>query len=100
MALNAPLLLAGGLAFHALTRHRYPHPSVAAPAPAHGTADMPASARVGVTAEDLDAVLRAPGEVIDIGRDNLAELIEQTEQRAWARRTHGLCVADIMSRDW
>lgn len=98
VGLNSALLLAVALAFNNLTGRRYPH----RPAPVrrdHQTADPQPSARLGFTAADLDAALAARGELVDIDRDDLEDILHQAEERAFHRRAGALTCADIMSRD-
>jgi CBS domain-containing membrane protein len=80
------VLLGSALAYHALTRHRYPH--VARPAQ---------PSRQGVTQADVEAALRRRGEWLDVAPDDLASLVREVELRAYARSIHELTCADIMS---
>ena len=98
VAFDSFLLLMAALLFNVSARRRYPH-RPAAPAVAHATADAAPSARVGLTLEDLDAALRARGELLDVSQDDLQELFVQAEQMAWRRRFGSLRCAEIMSHD-
>lgn len=91
VALDSALLLVVALVWHAATRHSYPH---AAPKPVAATAGPR-----GFEAEDLDAVLQARDELLDIGRDDLAALLHEAEHRAFQRRFGAARCADIMSPD-
>ncbi|MCB8836331.1 HPP family protein [Aurantimonas sp. VKM B-3413] len=96
--MNSGLLLVVALAYNNLTGHRYPHlrPQAASP---HKTSDPAPSERVGFTLADLDEVLSRYDEVVDVDRNDLAELLWAAELRAYRRRSGGLVAADIMSRD-
>ena len=98
VGVDSALLLATALLFNNLTGRRYPH----RPAPVrrdHQTADPQPSERLGFTAADLDAALAAHGELVDISRDDLEDILHQAEERAFHRRSGAMTCADIMSRD-
>lgn len=98
VAINTLGLLLIALLFNNALRRRYPHRPVEH-ANAHGTADAVPRDRLGFTPEDLDAVLEARGELLDISRDDLQDILQQTEQRAYRRRFGEIRCADIMSLD-
>lgn len=98
VAINSMCMLLVALAFNNLSRRHYPHlPPV--PPQSHGTADRPPSERIGITHEDFDAVLKAHGEQLDIGVDDLEELLLAVERRAYRRRFGEVRCGDMMSRD-
>ncbi|HEY4066010.1 MAG TPA: HPP family protein [Burkholderiaceae bacterium] len=100
VALDSLLLLMAALLFNASARRRYPHrPAAPAPAPAHRTLDAAPSARVGPTLQDLDAALRARGELLDVSADDLKALFVEAETMAWKRRFGSLRCNEIMSHD-
>jgi CBS domain-containing membrane protein len=96
VALNSLLLVLAGVAYNRSTGRRYPHgatqPSAASARPAAGGAPSPV-----FTESDLDAVLARRNELIDVSRDELRELLEQTELQAYRRRLGQLRCADVMS---
>lgn len=96
VALQSTCLIFVAVLFHRLNQSSYPH--VASPqANLHRTGDLQISARLGVSDADLDAVLRQHGELLDISRGDLQNLIAQTEIQLH-RRHHGEVVCrDIMS---
>ena len=98
VAIDSQLLLMAALLFNVSARRRYPHRALAHPV-AHGTADAPPSARVGLSVQDLDAALRARGDLLDVSPDDLEELFVAAEHVAWKRRFGSLQCHDIMSRD-
>ena len=93
VCLNSTLIVLAALVFNNLTGRRYPHNQKSmlrtAQQAAHATRDPAPLARLGFTAEDLDAVLARYGQVLDVSRDDLEEILLQTEQRAYARRFGG-----------
>ena len=54
---------------------------------------------MGFAPEDLDAVLKRYGQVLDVSRDDLEEIFLQTEMQAYGRRFGVIRCEDIMSRD-
>jgi len=98
VAIDSLLLLMAALLFNVSARRRYPHRPPAAP-PAHLTRDLPPSARVGLTLQDLHAALEARGELLDVSEDDLQELFVEAEHRAWRRRFGSLRCGEIMSHD-
>src|SRR5207253_4829388 len=54
--------------------------------------------RIGFTSADLDEVLAARGEFLDIEKDDLEEILVAAELRAYQRRFGEVHCADIMSR--
>ena len=86
--LNSLLLTLCGIAWNNLTRRAYPHPQGA-----------PAAQRESATEQDLDAVLARYNQVLDVPRDDLQALINETQMRGHERRLAALNCADIMSRE-
>jgi CBS domain-containing membrane protein len=99
VGLNSMVLLLAALAFNNATRRPYPHPRPLAQPNPHHTADRSPTARLGIAAEDLDAVLREHDQLLDIARDDLEELLQGAEMHAYRRRFGRIICADIMSRD-
>jgi CBS domain-containing membrane protein len=101
VVLNCALLLIAAIVYNKLCGRRYPHhPRFAVDnASAHRTADPLPLERPGVTAADLDAVLRQYNQVLDISRDDLEEILLRTEMHAYQRRFGEVKCSDIMSRD-
>lgn len=98
VAVDTALLIAMAIVYNNLTGRRYPHVQQGT-ANVHRTSDDAPTVRLGFKPEDLDAVLKQYNQVLDIGRDDLASLFMQTEQRAYQRRFGVITCADIMSRD-
>ncbi|MGT2507662.1 HPP family protein [Cupriavidus basilensis] len=98
VAVNSMLLLLVALLFNNLLRRRYPH-RPAEHANPHRTADPLPSERVGFNRSDLDEVLKARGEFLDIEEDDLEEILVAAQLRAYRRRFGDVRCADIMSRD-
>jgi len=94
VALNSLLLVLAGMAYNTLTGRRYPHAQhVNAPAVPAGATVMPP--RFGDA--ELDAVLARYNQVLDVPRDDLADLLHEAELLSYRRRLGGLRCADIMS---
>lgn len=96
--LDSVLLLGVALVFNNALRRRYPHPHLEHRNP-HKTRDPLPSQRTGFTPADLDAVLAARDEVLDINKDDLEEILLAAEARAQQRHFGNIVCADIMSRD-
>jgi CBS domain-containing membrane protein len=98
VAVDSLLLLLTALVFNIAVRRRYPHR-----APAHEgthlTRDEAPSARLGLTVQDLDAALRARGQLLDVSKDDLEGLFIEAEHQAWSRRFGDIRCEDVMSRD-
>jgi CBS domain-containing membrane protein len=95
---GSSLLLGGALVFNNLVGRTYPHrPHLTKGA--HLTADPPPSKRTEIFVEDLNAALESHGELLDVGRDDLRELLVKVEQRLRTRKLDEVYCRDIMSRD-
>jgi CBS domain-containing membrane protein len=86
---NSLLLVVAGVAYNTLTGRRYPHVQVV----------RPPSADARFSQADIDAVLARYNQVLDISRDDLESLIQQTELESYKRRLGTLHCGDIMTRD-
>ncbi|MDR7298702.1 CBS domain-containing membrane protein [Pelomonas aquatica] len=94
VALNSLLLVLAGVAYNSATGRRYPHAQhVTAPPPATGATVAPP--RFGDA--ELDAVLARYNQVLDVPRDDLADLLHEAELLSYRNRLGGLRCADIMS---
>jgi len=85
---NSLLMVLTGVLYNSLTGRRYPHIQLPPRQP---------SANARFSAADIDAVLARYNQVLDISRDDLESLIEQTELEAWRRRLGTVRCADVMS---
>jgi CBS domain-containing membrane protein len=99
VAFNALLLVIVALVYNNLTGHAYPKAHRRAPAAAPGEADLPPSQRLSFTEDDVEQALEEFGEYVDVTRDDLAQLIRQTERHALRRSMGEVTAADVMSRD-
>lgn len=97
VALNSLIILLVAILYNNATRRPYPH-LVTKPAQ-QLTKDIPAEMRFGFNAEDLNAVLKEYNQVLDVSRDDLQTLLQQTEMHAYRRRFGEIICADIMSKD-
>lgn len=91
VGVNSLLLLVAALVFNNLTGRRYPHLAPAQPAGG--------ARRIGFAEADLDAVLAAYDQVLDVSRDDLGDLLHQVELRALERRAGGVTCGTVMARD-
>lgn len=86
VALDAAVLVAVGWAFHRFfSGHPYPHLHAPAPPIQQPTATIP----IGVSDEDLDAVLARVGETYDIDRDDLRMLLTELEVQVLSHQPPG-----------
>lgn len=83
--LNSLLLVLAGMLYNSLTGRPYPH--------------RPAAPAATAIEDDLDAVLARHNQVLDISRDELRALIEDTQLQGYQRRLAKLRCGDIMSRE-
>ena len=98
VGVNSLLLLGAALLFNNLTGRRYPHLAPVAANP-HRTADPLPSGRLGVTSDDISAVLAQYDLVLPVATDELEDILHRAEIRAYDRRSGGVTCAQIMSRD-
>lgn len=98
VGLNSLGLLLIALLFNNALRRQYPHRPLEH-GNVHKTRDPIPRDRLGFTPDDLDAVLEARGQLLDISREDLEEILLQTEARVYQRRFGEVRCADIMSRD-
>lgn len=98
VAANSCLMLLLALVFNNLAQRRYPHHPGLQAHP-HRTADPLPSARLGFSSDDLDAALAAHGELLDISKDDLEDILTRAQLRADRRKWGDVRCSDIMSRD-
>ncbi|MDQ2988761.1 MAG: HPP family protein [Pseudomonadota bacterium] len=99
VGLNTALMVFAALAYNNLTGRRYPHTQQSSMQPAHATRDPVPTERAGFTHADLDAVLKSYGQVLDVSRDDLENIIVATEMKAYERRFGIITCGEIMSKD-
>ena len=99
VALNSTLMVGAALLVNNATGRRYPHPHRSVLANTHHTGDTAPTARLGFQREDLDEVLKHYGQVLDVGRDDLENIILATETDAYERRFGIITCGAIISRD-
>jgi CBS domain-containing membrane protein len=95
---HAGCLLLCALLYNNLSGVRYPRRPQPAP-DLHQTRDPLPAARVGIQTDDLNRALEEFGSFVDVTRDDLEQLIRQTEKHALRRSMGNLQAAQIMSRD-
>ena len=96
VAINSFILLTVALIYNNATRRVYPHPANKA---SDSSKKIPAEMRFGFTTEDLNQVLKQYNQIIDVSRDDLQTLLQQTEMHAYRRRFGEITCAEIMSGD-
>lgn len=96
VGINSLLLLVVALAYNNATRRTYPHPILTE---SNLNQSVPPEMRFGFTTEDLNEVLKEYNQVIDVSRDDLQLLLQQTEMHAYRRRFGEITCAEIMSKD-
>lgn len=84
------LLVLAGVLYNSLTGRRYPHVQIT---------QRQAAGDTRFSSADIDAVLARYNQVLDISRDDLESLIQQTEMESWHRRLGTVHCVDIMSRE-
>ena len=98
VAVDSALMVTMALLFNNLAGRSYPHHGSSRPHP-HDTRDLLPTQRVGPTSEDLDKALASVGEVLDIDRDDLEDLVMRTHLATRRRQWQAVRCRDIMSRD-
>ncbi|WP_417775530.1 HPP family protein [Stutzerimonas xanthomarina] len=98
VAFNSLLLVTVALIYNNLSGHPYPKPRLPK-GNLHHTQDPLPSERMSFSEDDVERALVDFGEYVDITRDDLAQLIKQTEKHALRRSMGEITAADIMSRD-
>jgi CBS domain-containing membrane protein len=88
---NSVLLVAVGIVYNTATGRRYPHNQII------DRSNAPPRSRFSTA--DLDAVLQRYNQVLDVSRDELEDILHQTEMRAIERRLSELRCENIMTRD-
>lgn len=96
VGINSLLLLLTALVYNNLTQRSYPHVHVRSTSTQTG--QIPAEMRFGFNTNDLDEVLKQYNQVLDVSRDDLQNLLQQTEMHAYRRRFGEITCADIMTK--
>lgn len=99
VGINSLLLLLVAIVYNNLTRRPYPHATKPRAVDSHLTGDVPPEQRFGFTPDDLNDVLKQYNQVLDVSREDLQSLFEQTEMHAYRRRLGEITCENIMSRD-
>lgn len=98
VAINSFLLLLVAIVFNNATRRPYPH-AIVKPVESQKHQDIPPEMRFGFTSEDLNEVLKEYNQVLDVSREDLQILLQQTEMHAYRRRFGEITCEDIMSKE-
>lgn len=89
---NALLLVAAGVAYNHATRRDYPH------RPAPVVVPYARDAEAAAIDAELHAVLARHSHTLDIDRDELKALLEDTQLQSYQRKLANIRCSDIMSR--
>lgn len=92
---NSLLLVAAGMAYNHATRRPYPHRQLAPATPGRSAASDDEARALDA---DLDAVLARYNQVLDVSRDDLKALLQDTRLQGYQRKLADLRCRDIMSR--
>ncbi len=85
VGINSIVLVSLAMVFHRVSGHAYPHARALAPPPA----SVRAASRARVTPEDIDAALANLPDALDIGREDLRDLLIRVEAHAARRAGDG-----------
>ncbi|BAL23968.1 HPP family protein [Azoarcus sp. KH32C] len=104
VAVDSLVLVTAAILFNVAMGRRYPHRAhlhVHANDPKHVVqpAEPIPSPQLGVTLDDLNEVLRARGELIDVSNDDLEEIFMAAELRAYRRWLGEIGCSDLMPGD-
>jgi CBS domain-containing membrane protein len=98
VALDSALLVLSGVLYTRPTGRRYPFRQ-SPDASIHGTRDMAPERRLGLTPDDLGALLARMNLAANIGTEDLARVLAAAEAEAAAQHIGATTAADLMSRD-
>lgn len=98
VALNSAALLCIAIVFNGVLKRNYPHRHVVSGHAGLG-ADSAAATRLGFTGADLDEALRNHDQLLDISKEDLADIVLEAERRASVRRHGDVSCADVMALD-
>lgn len=98
VALNSCVIILVAIIFHRSTQYNYPHITAVNKQDVLNK-DIPAELRFGFNSEDLNAVLKEHNQLLDISRDDLEKIFQQTEMHAYRRRFGEVRCSDIMKKD-
>ncbi|MDN8617531.1 HPP family protein [Variovorax ginsengisoli] len=99
VGLNSMLLLLVAVIYNRAAGRRYPHSQQPEAQRAHQTDDLVPMARLGFTAQDIQAAVKDYDQVLDVSEDDLDALFRRTEMHAFRRRFGDTFCRDIMSKD-
>ncbi|WP_339947468.1 HPP family protein [uncultured Albimonas sp.] len=98
VGLGTVLLVLAAMLYGRATGRRYPFRQFGE-ANAHGTADAPAAERLGLSGDELTAILHRYRQSLNLGVEDLARLIAAAEIQAAGHRIGPRTAEQIMSRD-
>jgi len=92
IGLNSLILLGCAIVYHKLTRHQYPHRAAAQPA-------APNAGRTTFSRGDLEAVLKARNDMLDVDVADLESVLGEVEARVYRRHMDRLDCASVMTTE-
>lgn len=98
VALDSALLVLAGVLYTRPTGRRYPFRQTPE-ASIHGTRDVAPERRLGLTPDNLGALLARMNLAANIGTEDLARVLAAAEAEAAAQHIGATTAADLMSRD-
>ncbi|GGA09654.1 HPP family protein [Neptunicoccus cionae] len=98
VALGTAVLVLGAMIYAPLTKRHYPFRQFD-DSNERGTQDPPAAERLGLSEDDLTAILQQYRQSLNLGVEDLARLIGAAEMQAAGQRSGPMTAEDIMSRD-
>ena len=98
VAVNSVLMLLVAILFNNLIGRRYPHQAITTDHKASVSNPRP-SERIGITSQDIEEVIAARTELLDISTGDLKELMMEAQQHAYQRFSGNIRCEDIMSRN-
>jgi CBS domain-containing membrane protein len=87
---NSMLLAVAGILYNSVTGRRYPHSQIV-----ERPGNPPSGSRF--SSADLDEVLKRYNQVLDVGRDDIEDILHMAEMNAMERRLTDLRCRDIMT---
>jgi CBS domain-containing membrane protein len=99
VAINSVMLLLTAVAFNRMTGKQYPHRVAAMPVASAKVIPFAPKVSLGISVDDLKAAIRERDEVVSVDPMDLEDMLERAALLAFMRRSGGLTVGMVMSRN-